>query len=470
MPTLASAPAVREVVATPAQLCWLAAHRPRDFPVFFDSAATGALGRYSLLCAFPDASLLLRGDGRLEAQGMRAQTKDFLTALDEWWRTLAAPASPVPDGLPFRGGWVVYLGYDLVGLLERGLRLPRLPDNALCAVALRIRAALIYDHARSRCVAIAEPEAQDQLPRLEAALAAACLAESTRDMPEPGRAVEEQDPSAFRDAVVRAQAYIGAGDIYQANLSRGWRVPGVSPGAVGAWYGRLRQVNPAPFGALANLPGLTLLSSSPERLVQVRDGRVETRPIAGTRARSWAGSGAVDSSAVDSDQSERAELLANFKERAEHVMLIDLERNDLGRICRTGSVEVNEFMVTESYPHVHHIVSNVRGVLRPEVTPGEVLRAVFPGGTITGCPKYRCMQIIGELEGEARGAYTGSLGYLNLDGSMDFNILIRTATLCGEELRFRAGAGIVADSDWQRELAETRAKARGLVRAFGAAA
>jgi len=151
------------------------------------------------------------------------------------------------------------------------------------------------------------------------------------------------------------------------------------------------------------------------------------------------------------------------------VMLIDLERNDLGRICRPGTVEVNEFMVTESYRHVHHIVSNVRGVLRSGVTPGEVLRAVFPGGTITGCPKYRCMQIIGELEAEPRGAYTGSLGFINLDGSMDFNILIRTATLQGSELEFRAGAGIVADSDWQRELAETRAKARGMVRAFGAA-
>ncbi len=151
-------------------------------------------------------------------------------------------------------------------------------------------------------------------------------------------------------------------------------------------------------------------------------------------------------------------------------MLIDLERNDLGRICEAGSVEVDEFMVTESYPHLHHIVSNVRGRLRREVTPGATLRAVFPGGTITGCPKYRCMQIIGELEGEARGAYTGSMGYLNVNGDMDFNILIRTATLAGAALRFRTGAGIVADSDWQRELAETRTKAQGLLRAFGGGA
>jgi anthranilate synthase component 1 len=147
-------------------------------------------------------------------------------------------------------------------------------------------------------------------------------------------------------------------------------------------------------------------------------------------------------------------------------MLIDLERNDLGRICEAGSVEVDEMMVLESYAHVHHIVSNVRGRLRPDVTPGDAIRAVFPGGTITGCPKVRCMQIIAELENAVRGAYTGSFGYLNRDGSMDMNILIRTLVKHNESLGFRAGAGIVADSDPQSELAETRAKARGLLEAL----
>ena len=151
------------------------------------------------------------------------------------------------------------------------------------------------------------------------------------------------------------------------------------------------------------------------------------------------------------------------KERAEHVMLIDLERNDLGRVCVAGSIEVNELMVLESYAHVHHIVSNVRGQLRPGVTPGAVIRAVFPGGTITGCPKVRCMEIIAELEGQGRGAYTGALGYINADGSMDLNILIRTLVSEGAEISFRAGAGIVADSQPEQELAETRAKARGMV-------
>jgi anthranilate synthase component I len=195
----------------------------------------------------------------------------------------------------------------------------------------------------------------------------------------------------------------------------------------------------------------------------VRGDLIETRPIAGTRPRRG------------DDATMMSELRANAKEQAEHVMLLDLERNDLGRICTAGSVEVNEWMTIESYAHVHHIVSNVRGRKRPDVTPGGVIRALFPGGTITGCPKVRCMEIIAELEAQPRGAYTGSMGYLGLDGSLDLNILIRTATLRptpagvpgtarATELELRAGAGIVADSDPHRELEETRAKARGLLR------
>jgi anthranilate synthase component 1 len=162
-------------------------------------------------------------------------------------------------------------------------------------------------------------------------------------------------------------------------------------------------------------------------------------------------------------------LAAHPKERAEHIMLIDLERNDLGRVCEPGTVRVDELMTIESYAHVHHIVSNVSGRLRLGTTPIDAIRAVFPGGTITGCPKFRCMQIISELEGAGRGAYTGSVGFLSRDGTMDLNILIRTMTLMGRQVEFRAGAGIVADSDPQRELEETRAKAKGLLAAFGAA-
>jgi anthranilate synthase component 1 len=201
-----------------------------------------------------------------------------------------------------------------------------------------------------------------------------------------------------------------------------------------------------------------VISSSPERLLCIRAGTVSTRPIAGTRPRG---------ASPDRDAALIDTLLGNEKERAEHVMLIDLERNDLGRICAGGSVRVDEYMAVESYAHVHHIVSNVSGLLREGVTPIAAIRALFPGGTITGCPKIRCMEIIAELEGSGRGAYTGAIGYLNRDGSCDLNILIRTISVRGASLTFQAGAGIVADSNPAAELAETRAKAKGLLRALG---
>ena len=223
-------------------------------------------------------------------------------------------------------------------------------------------------------------------------------------------------------------------------------------------FDRLGVHNPSPFSGLASWSNAAIISSSPERLVAVHAGFVETRPIAGTRPRS---------SSMQADVAYSQELLAHPKERAEHIMLIDLERNDLGRLCVPGTIEVNELMVLESYAHVHHIVSNVRGRLCENISPGDVIRAVFPGGTITGCPKVRCMEIIAELEQQARGAYTGSMGYINRDGSMDLNILIRSMVSNGEHLQLRAGAGIVADSDAFAELGETRAKARGLLRAVG---
>jgi len=202
-----------------------------------------------------------------------------------------------------------------------------------------------------------------------------------------------------------------------------------------------------------------VISSSPERLIKICRGRIETRPIAGTRPRAQEEAG---------DTANLQELIGHPKERAEHIMLIDLERNDLGRVCQPGSVTVNELMGLESYAHVHHIVSNVQGELRPEVTPGDAIRAVFPGGTITGCPKERCMAIIAELEQVPRGAYTGSLGYLNHNGDLDLNILIRTITQQADRISLRAGAGLVFDSIAENELQETEHKARGMLLALGA--
>jgi anthranilate synthase component 1 len=269
--------------------------------------------------------------------------------------------------------------------------------------------------------------------------------------------VTEDPGEKFTRAVERAKQHIAAGDVYQANLSREWLAE-VSPELSSEMiYASLCAANPAPFAGIARWQGTSIISSSPERLVSIRDREISTRPIAGTRPRS-------SDAMADDELSD--ELFAHPKERAEHVMLIDLERNDLGRVCDAGSVEVSEMMVLESYAHVHHIVSNVRGRLRAEVTPGEAIAAVFPGGTITGCPKVRCMEIISELENSARGAYTGSFGYLNRDGSLDLNILIRTMVKCGNNVTFRAGSGIVADSEPQAELDETRAKAKGMLRAL----
>jgi anthranilate synthase component 1 len=280
--------------------------------------------------------------------------------------------------------------------------------------------------------------------------------------PGPGRVcgtAVEDPPERFVDGVARILDYIREGDVFQVNLSRQWSASLANRATAVEIYARLRAANPAPFAGIARLGDRWILSSSPERLFRVRHGMVNTRPIAGTHPRSL--------DAADDAALSRA-LIAHPKERAEHIMLIDLERNDLGRVCVAGSVEVNELMVLESYVHVHHIVSNVRGRLRPGTTPGEVIRATFPGGTITGCPKVRCMQIIAELEAIGRGPYTGSFGYVNIDGSGDLNILIRTLGIADGEIRLRAGGGIVADSEPQRELDETRHKARGPLRALGA--
>ena len=277
---------------------------------------------------------------------------------------------------------------------------------------------------------------------------------------QPPSRIDEDAPSAFTDGVQRILEYLRAGDIFQVNLSRAWQARFDAPLDPATLYARLRTANPAPFAGLFATPHWTVVSSSPERLVSVRGDVVETRPIAGTRPR-FEG---------DDDAARIRDLVGHPKERAEHVMLIDLERNDLGRVCTPGSVQVDELMTVESYAHVHHIVSNVRGHLRDDATPGDVIRATFPGGTITGCPKVRCMQIIAELEQVPRGAYTGAFGWLNRDGDLDLNILIRSAEVVadgsGSVARFRTGAGIVADSVPDKELDETRAKARGVLRAL----
>jgi anthranilate synthase component I len=453
---------VEQVALEPHALLNLAAQWPARYPVLLDSAAQGSLSNMSLLAALPRGCLWLDSHGGVHSSGdlPPVEANGFLPAMDAQWRAAAASSPARPEALPFGGGWVVYLGYELALEIEPSLR-PFWPTSSLgdarpVAAALRIPAALMVD-SNGKGQLICEPTVTAEERRQILADVAQGAAHPPGRAADSSVAVTEEDPAAYLQRIVAAQEYIRAGDIYQANLSRSWRaqMPDGYPAA--ALYQRLRATNPAPFAAFAQFGALRILSSSPERLLRIRGRRLDTRPIAGTHPRG---------SSADEDRALAEAMVAHPKERAEHVMLIDLARNDLGRVCTGGSVRVDEYMAVETYAHVHHIVSNVTGELRDGVSPVQALRAVFPGGTITGCPKVRCMQIIAELEAAPRGPYTGSLGYLNHDGSADFNILIRTMSLYGNELEFRAGAGIVADSRPERELDETRAKARGMLLAL----
>lgn len=447
-------------------------------------------GRFDILPMSSGECLRLGAHHRLS--GPHSTGDGFLTALEDWWRSLRCRSHAPP--LPFTGGWLLYLGYELATEIEPRLRLPPSGDSVI-ALAIRTPAAWIRDRANMQSWLIAEPGAEALLDAFEdhvgqcaeprAAGSASPPPPTGGSIRDPKFDIREEDPARYLAAVSRSLEYIAAGDVYQTNLSRQWQVRSPEPLDPVSVYERLRSANPSPFAAMMRYGGFSLMSSSPERLLSIRGGIVATRPIAGTRPRGT--SPETDAALIDS-------LLRSEKERAEHVMLIDLERNDLGRVCVGGTVRVDEFMSVETYAHVHHIVSNVSGRLREGVSPIEVMRALFPGGTITGCPKIRCMEIIAELEGTGRGAYTGSIGYLNRDGSCDLNILIRTLTADAPApnhtppddavrgsaarddaspgavvLTFRAGAGIVADSNPRQELAETRAKAEGMLRALGTA-
>ncbi|RFF32197.1 aminodeoxychorismate synthase component I [Wenzhouxiangella sediminis] len=438
----------RELATAPSLLTVHRRYPDRWSFLLASSASAGKLGRWSLLLRAADEKPLVLDPSELEAGS------GFLDELAD--RQGRASVGQGDSRFPFCGGWFVYLGYELAGEVEPGLKLPPATDGLPVALAQRCRSAVLQDHLDDRCWVVAEDEAELAAALEEVASAGEGAVGPLAPLPD--LALSADPGERFKSGVERIREYIRAGDVFQVNLSRGWEAVGRAPIDPAAIYRALAGANPAPFAALARLPGGTVVSSSPERLVSV-DGRVvQTRPIAGTRPRGLS---------EEADSRLTSELVSHPKERAEHIMLIDLERNDLGRVCRVGSVEVDELMVVESYAHVHHIVSNVRGQLRDGASAADVIRAVFPGGTITGCPKVRCMEIIAELEGQGRGCYTGALGYLGLDGRMDLNILIRSMVVGGERISFRTGAGIVADSDPAAELAETEDKARGLLNAIG---
>ncbi|HET8763779.1 MAG TPA: chorismate-binding protein, partial [Rhodanobacter sp.] len=350
-----------------------AAAFPRRYPALLESVLHGTpQARYDILFGFPQGRLELGADGVVRDGHGAAHGTRFLAALDAAWQAGRTPR--VDDGLPFHGGWVLLLAYELAREVEPTLPLP-VGGAMPVALALRCPVAAIVDHVRDCTVLFAEPGYEAWLDVLAADLAG--IGE-VPPLPAP-LSVSEDDPARFLDGVARIHDHLRAGDIFQVNLSRAWRARFAEAPAPAALYAALRRANPAPFAGLLQQPGWAVASSSPERLIELRDGTVQTRPIAGTRPRVPG----------DDDPARIRELVGNVKERAEHVMLIDLERNDLGRVCVPGSVAVDELMTVESYTHVHHIVSNVRGRLRDGVTPGQAIAAVFPGGTITGCPKVR---------------------------------------------------------------------------------
>lgn len=367
------------------------------------------------------------------------------------------PDDSAPAHLPFIGGWLGWLGYDLAWEIER---LPHLNADPL-----PFPVAYWYE---PECFAVLDLQRQDlwlaasdpaQLDELEAQL--------NRDDPQPAIRPEipsprpefQLSPDDYKAIVQHAREYIRAGDIFQANLSL--RFSAQTTDSSWEIYRSLQQINPSPFASYWQTPWGAVISCSPERLIALDRRQAETRPIAGTRSRG---------SDPEGDLQQERDLLTNRKERAEHIMLVDLERNDLGRVCEWGSVRVNELLAIERYSHVMHLVSNVIGTLHPQYDGVDLIRAMFPGGTITGCPKVRCMEIIEELEPVRRNLFYGSCGYFDARGNLDLNIAIRTLLWAGTPENAtvwgQVGAGIVADSDPEREWHESIDKARAQLTAL----
>ena len=417
-----------------ASFCYLNKER---YPFLLESVNHNENNRYSILFAFPEENIVLRDFADF----------DFLSELENHCKKTSGSLD-----LPFTGGWFVYLSYELIGQIEPTLASKLHKSNIPIAYAVKMPSAIITDHKLKKTYIVDEDNNHN---RINLILSDIKAIESIPDKTLDGEISEEKNEK-FTDGVKSSLDYIIAGDVFQVNLSRKWSYSLSSKKDSAIIYKQLKKANPAPFSALVQYEDFSIISSSPERLFSVNDGVLETRPIAGTHPR---GEGRLD-------DAQKENLISHPKEIAEHVMLLDLERNDMGRVCEYGSVYVNEIMTLETYPYVHHIVSNIKGNLRKHIGVKQIVKALFPGGTITGCPKVRCMEIINELEQMPREAYTGSVGYVSQNGKMDFNILIRSFIHQGGTLTFRAGAGIVFDSDPLRELAETRHKAQGLIKAF----
>ena len=451
-----------------------------DDPAFLDSSARdGRYGRYSTLACSPLEVISLReGVLRDRSGAVLAAGSDeaIWAALGRAFAAVRAPGDPRAAYLP---GWIGYVGYEV------GRHVERLPgravrDTSLPDLRLAFYDALLLHDALERRWSLVELELEDPPPGAGAAgrtlreLAARAAAETPAPDPPP-EAPRDADirsaeagarsnfsPADYRRAVRRCIDYIAAGDIFQVNLSQRFCVDDAPPPA--AIYRALRGRNPAWYAGFLSFESggrpCAVLSSSPELFLRVRGGHVVTRPIKGTRRRTGRGA---------DDRAARADLLASPKDNAELAMIVDLLRNDLGRLCRFGSIRVTERRRLEAHPTVYHLVATVEGDVPARVGPAELLRATFPGGSITGAPKIRAMEIIDELEGVARGVYTGCLGIVCADGTCEWNIAIRTIVYDAGRALVQAGGGIVADSDPAAEYQETLDKARAMLEAIAEA-
>jgi aminodeoxychorismate synthase component I len=449
-------------------------------PSFLLESGKGELGcnRYSFLGTNP--SYILSGKGsqieiRKDGQTFPLQGNPFETLTSICQSSHTTNDSTLP---PFLGGVVGFLSYDLVRQFES---LPNLTDDSLSSPDLEfliIELFVAIDHHTQtlHCIFSPSPDRlrtttsktlhQEGLEGL-AMLQEKIFHGSSRPTKKAKWKLDSlqanQNQSEYEHRVRTCQDFIAAGDIYQANLSHRFDLQlhsNTSESAMQAsrpLFQRLRQVNPSPFSALVEFENFSLVSSSPERLVSLRNNVATIRPIAGTRPRGHS---------LMEDRRLIEELVTSPKERSEHIMLVDLARNDLGRVCQYGSVHVDELMGVERYSHVAHLVSNVMGTLHPSKGGADLIQAAFPGGTITGVPKIRCMEIIEQLEPVRRGPYTGAIGYWSWNGNLDFNIIIRTLFLTRDKGYLQVGAGIVADSDPVREYEETLHKAQALFQAL----
>jgi len=426
-----------------------------------------AIGRYSFIGVDPVATIVARGRHLTLAQNGRTEERegDLFALLQEVSGNCRVHA---PEG-GFEGGWVGYIGYDAVRHLESLPPMPRGPDEEPDAVLGLFTTVVRFDHRFHHATlfhhVVLRPgeDLRDQFSAGVQKLDA--LALKLRSLPMAGQftwvppAADAADGPRFRECVAAAKRYIADGEIFQVVLSR--RISSRFSGDPFVVYRALRMINPSPYLFYLDFGDTRLIGSSPESLVRVQGRTVDVLPIAGTRRRG---------DSAEEDRQRESSLLADPKENAEHLMLVDLGRNDVGRVSEYGSVAVPVFRRVDRYSHVMHLVSQVRGTLRPECTPVDALRACFPAGTVSGAPKVRAMEIIAELEGVKRGVYAGAVGYFGLNGSLDTCIAIRTIVAYRDTLKMQAGAGIVADSNAEQEFDETVGKMQVLLDAARIAA